>query len=428
MLWNAVHIFIPSALSYQGTEKPEDMQSSFLRALKAREQGLKQWLDRSGSLPLALSLSTSERREDQPEQEKLKEKGCLDFMKMLVGFSRKWKSLSLSSLPPSFLRPLEALTPGDLPLLEEIRDVGTLVQLNPYFYNPPPVAPEVRFPEHSPALRTLHITLRNWSDFDPVSVRWARLTVLNLNFWKRMNGPWIFHRLAQLCPLLTEFTVDLGGWGSGSSDHQLSPRNEWTHLRKLNFTVRAPGAPRSAEQPDAGSLPEVRNILESITTPALTHLHIRYHYNDVISPDQESYDLITNLNADISLYDLIVRSRCVLAFLELSIPLGPQFPMVLSILPSLTTISLDLLASSAEAVTSHQLSQLDTILDSLMPADDGAKCPNLRTIQLSSCHSHNARTASGKLYKGNDGNYGIILEMTRRERGTHCKRHNFENF
>ncbi|KAL0572532.1 hypothetical protein V5O48_009426 [Marasmius crinis-equi] len=399
-LWNAVHISIPPALSYRGIEKPEDMQYSSLRALKAREQGLKQWLDRSGSLPLTLSLnalSTSERwGEDQSEQEKLKEKGCLDLMKMLTGFSRKWKSLSLTYFPTSFLGPLESLTAGDLPLLEEIRDLGSLIPLNPPLGYPvgiafQPVVPRLCFPRQSPALRTLQITLRTSSDFDPVSVGWARLTVLNLTFRKRANGPRIFHRLAQLCPLLTDCTVDLGGWGLGP-DHQPLPRNEWTYLRKLNFTLHAPDSPQVFGQPDTGSHSEVRNILESITTPALTHLHICYRYNAVISPDQESYDLITHLNADVSLYDFIVRSQCVLVCLELSFPLGPQFPMVLSILPSLTTISLDLLSSSDEVVTSHQLSQLDTILDSLMPVDDGATCPNLGTIQLSSCHSHNART------------------------------------
>ncbi|KAL0571041.1 hypothetical protein V5O48_010920 [Marasmius crinis-equi] len=400
-LWNAVHISIPPMLSYRGIKKPEDMRFSLLKALQAREQGFKQWLDRSGSLPLTLSLHdlhSDEGRdpENQSEREKLKEKGCLDFMTMVVGFSRRWRSLSLFCLPPSFLRPLEVLTSGDLPLLEEIRDMGTLVHPRSHPFQTPPTAPEIRFPEHSPVLRTLHTNLRTWSDIDLIPVRLARLTVLNLTFRKHADGPSTFQRLAQSCPLLTECTLNLAGWGSsilGVSSPPLSPRAEWAFLRKLDFGVYVPNPPPNYGVPATDIASHVRNILESITTPALTHLRIRQYYPAAISPDQESCDLITNFNADVALYNLIARSRCVLVSLELLIPLGPQFPMVLSLLPSLHTISFDLLASSSGPhVTSHQQRQLDAVLDSLMPTDDGTPCPELKTMQLWSCHPQIAPT------------------------------------
>jgi len=114
-LWSSVHVVVPNP-------PMPTVDDSFLTEVRARSlQGIRLWMDRSGSRPFTLSIqmtgdfpSTSPSDEDKVRYSEL--------MDLLVRYSRRWKTLSLGSgVTPLHQEPLTHLTKDDVPLLEVVR-------------------------------------------------------------------------------------------------------------------------------------------------------------------------------------------------------------------------------------------------------------------------------------------------------------------
>ncbi|KAJ7253515.1 hypothetical protein C8J57DRAFT_1473838 [Mycena rebaudengoi] len=93
-MWASIHIVAPS------NDKIERMA-----------QTVYTWLDRSGALPLSISLIVSRSTFPRPDASSL--------LTALIRYSLRWKRIRFI-LPPDQFEPLSSLSPEDVPILEEV--------------------------------------------------------------------------------------------------------------------------------------------------------------------------------------------------------------------------------------------------------------------------------------------------------------------
>ncbi|KAJ8078167.1 hypothetical protein PM082_000373 [Marasmius tenuissimus] len=91
-LWSSIHISVSDPPSSIKSDQPcPERQEAYL-------QGIKLWLDRSGSHPLTLSIHMTDNtsRSISPREDKNEPTLCSKFMDLLVGHSPRWRTLSFS--------------------------------------------------------------------------------------------------------------------------------------------------------------------------------------------------------------------------------------------------------------------------------------------------------------------------------------------
>ncbi|KAL0573077.1 hypothetical protein V5O48_008888 [Marasmius crinis-equi] len=313
------------------------------------------------------------------------------FIESLLRYSRRWKALSLSHLPAHALAPFNRLTSEDLPLLEEFRDPG---MLSNNFISPGMTANDIQYSSfistvgNLPSLRNLRISFRGEFDLPP-QFEWSRLTVLHIRF-SRSPGSFdslsSLQRISQLCPLLAECTLSLRYPVAGAEPAQETSRiesQEWRSLQKLDLSLTGPGSTSFAYY--------ISTLFRSITIPALKHLSLfvkchQFHTqapNDPPSPRP--------IHVDQAIEDLVLRSQCELARLDLTIPSWDNLGMTLDVLPSLTTFNVD---PSFSTVFPAELpigtSSFETIFQALMPSAGSIRCPKLEKLSINRCLTQNA--------------------------------------
>ncbi|KAL0070013.1 hypothetical protein AAF712_002910 [Marasmius tenuissimus] len=214
---------------------------------------------------------------------------CLKLMNLLVGYSRRWKSLSLGyGVKPSHQRALERLVADEVPLLETVRaeDVNLFIDFHVSFPGMPPTntgqVPEPRLAPVShvlcklSSLRSLHLQQASMSSLY-IPLDWARLTELSFNFQPTMNfasatSPiTALQRIAQTCRSLVILTFR----SKLSPEGTLIDPVVWSSLRELRLIFD----PNSSPQPPAFAhtssfplLPHVKDVYSSIITPQLLRL------------------------------------------------------------------------------------------------------------------------------------------------------------
>ncbi|KAL0070006.1 hypothetical protein AAF712_002903 [Marasmius tenuissimus] len=224
---------------------------------------------------------------------------CLKLMNLLVGYSRRWKSLSLGyGVKPSHQRALEHLVADEVPLLETVRagDVNLFIDFHVSFPGMPPTnTGQVPEPRPSPvsnvlgklsSLRSLHLNQGSMSTLR-ISLDWARLTELSFRFQPMTfdlavsSSITVLKRIAQTCRSLVTLTFHSNLHPGGSLIEPVI----WSTLRELHliFTGQFGDYP-SSESPyhtfpaPTGPfpfLPHVKDVYSSIITPQLTRLTLQ---------------------------------------------------------------------------------------------------------------------------------------------------------
>ncbi|KAK1225720.1 hypothetical protein PQX77_011340 [Marasmius sp. AFHP31] len=307
-LWSSIHISV--------SDPPPHMKSNQL--IPEREEaylrGVKLWLDRSGSRPLALSIHMVDNvwRGEADNEPTI----FLKLMNLLVGYSRRWRTLSFSSgVNSSHQRALERLVADDVPLLETVHtgDASLFTNFNNLFDgipppNAPPNAPEPRpTPASSflcklPSLRSLHLYQGSISSLH-IPLDWARLTELSFDFqpmtFDSSPSPLtVLQAIAQTCRSLA--TLNFSSYLPPAGPH-LDPV-VWSALRELRLVLDGQFGDYSIFERDPdyeGSppfLPHVKDIYSSIVAPQLRrltlHLANRYCGESVADNDLPFHTLI----------------------------------------------------------------------------------------------------------------------------------------
>ncbi|THU90874.1 hypothetical protein K435DRAFT_246450 [Dendrothele bispora CBS 962.96] len=185
-LWSALHIYIP----HSRVNDEEFMER--------RKNGIKQWLERSGNLPISLSLTHRCPVYGPDNQESLiqsysENTPLSSLMECLMEYSPRWKDLTLIG-PRAALQLIGALPPEKLTVLQRL----FIYTLHPYSHLPFQILEEsfVAFLDRLPRLTSLHLRepsiLRLQSGF-----QWSKLTELSLLPGSN-HGPVLFHDAMKL--------------------------------------------------------------------------------------------------------------------------------------------------------------------------------------------------------------------------------------
>lgn len=105
-LWSSIHVYVPSS-----TTSGHQTISSLI---EMRTRGVQDWLNRSGTLPLSISVVVVY---DVPDDGR---RAVENMARALVGFSSRWCSIELR-VPLIFLRTIQSLAKEDVPRLQEIK-------------------------------------------------------------------------------------------------------------------------------------------------------------------------------------------------------------------------------------------------------------------------------------------------------------------
>ncbi|KAL0573424.1 hypothetical protein V5O48_008546 [Marasmius crinis-equi] len=206
-LWNNIHIHIPS----RNPKFPDP--DGFRSLIRGRIDGMKLWLNRSGSLPLTVSLSVGAllvRRSFDIDRVAVGE-----LLEGLASYSRRWKAIKiLHCRRPGLTDVVESslgqLTQEDLPLLEEFNVPNSLFKRTE-----PPVPTLVPtglayLITRSSTIRVLHVSRHDLNAvIDLPSPSWASLTTLHLaefNVHDHFEAAHLASKIAQLCPFLISFS------------------------------------------------------------------------------------------------------------------------------------------------------------------------------------------------------------------------------
>ncbi|KAK1226453.1 hypothetical protein PQX77_010537 [Marasmius sp. AFHP31] len=176
-LWSALHIYVP--------QFDESNQGESKSRLKRRAEGVQAWLERSGSLPLNLSVVVGPYKESR-------QSNYTPIIRVLASVSNRWRNFELTA-PNSFMKTLdEDAGKGPLSYLKSIKVDYTKQASQPSDnldgFGPWPVAPPqpttqlvfTNVLSNIPEIRSL--ALYNYtSNVLAISIAWENLTQLELH-------------------------------------------------------------------------------------------------------------------------------------------------------------------------------------------------------------------------------------------------------
>ncbi|KAK1227315.1 hypothetical protein PQX77_009689 [Marasmius sp. AFHP31] len=264
-LWNSVHIFSTGQPVAPFLEDRSPRELIYEPTQPKVLHGIKLWLDRSGSLPLTLSVHIVETAlpmspsEDLSDQEtEVTSTNLLEIMDLLAEYSRRWKTLSLGpGVNASHQRSFSQLTAEDIPLLETVytgdmnlfSDFPLPFPLGPWNNIPPQTAipnpaPMADLISKGSLLRSLHLQQGSISTLR-IPLGWCHLTELSFDFQPfdtsdPSSSPCVpLQTIAQTCRSLTvlTFRADLRGLHGVMAGGSLNDPVEWTSLRELNISL-----------------------------------------------------------------------------------------------------------------------------------------------------------------------------------------------
>ncbi|KAL0070046.1 hypothetical protein AAF712_002943 [Marasmius tenuissimus] len=328
------------------------------------------------------------------------------LMDLLVGYSRRWKCLSLGfGVKPSHQRALEHLVADNVPLLQTVHtgDSSLFTDFHTFFHGipPPNVLPQVPEPSPAPAanflcklssLRSLHLYQGSISSLG-ISLDWARLTELSFDFQPMTfdsspSAITVLQRIAQTCRslIILTFRSYLSPGGS------LIDPVVWSTLRELRLILDGPFGDYSSHGQDPDHigpfpfLPHVKDIYSSIITPQLRRLTLqlgkRHSGGPAVDSDLPFHTLIKGAprltHLQIIGYHILVAevfSRCLLAA------------------PSLTTLKLQPERSPSrrrEFMGRRRSDQVvvppaDWVSELLLSLNELESCPQLEVLDCGRC-------------------------------------------
>ena len=295
-LWSSMHLVIPV----------HSDPSKIDTIIQLRCEALKEWLGRSGTLPLSVSLTTSDSYYPHSSP------GATPLMATLIQFSRRWNSIDLC-LPYDLLESFDILTKDDVPCLEIIK-ISMCNWTNVSWH----------FPILGTAPR-LHRVSFVFFQGNPLNLplSWARLAELSLETVHNARSPNFSDALAMLkqCCNLQSFTLGIFSALSGGS----SPPSEPVELLALH-TLRLRSSLKNSD--------ELTVIFDHLFTPSLVELEVTSIIHSAISHSA--------LRSHVPFMSLLTRSSCSLERLTLSeYPISSEALIeCLHLVPTLTTLFL----------------------------------------------------------------------------------------
>ncbi|KAK7038879.1 hypothetical protein VNI00_010511 [Paramarasmius palmivorus] len=329
-LWKAIHISLPPAF------RPE-MNDILTPIIEQRQQGIQQWLKRSGCLPISFSLFAgtwyaglgTEMLMLSPSSGNPVLNMYRPFIDMLVGYSSRWEHASFSRLPPSILEVLgtqqESAVPqlrvlhldlanGDSGPLDNVASLSNLIGL--------------------PTMQSLHLHGHSGSPLQ-YPVRWENLADLQLTRPVGSVGGIVYQDIAleilsRCSQRLKSVTLDI----RPRRVVYVGPDLEFPHLLELDLqfynytrTWLFPGDVPGGEE----VLDVMKTFFDAINAPALVHLGIKV---DAGLKLPWTYDPPPFMS-------FIRRCKCDLRYLSLCMPLYDQvFLDCLPFMPSLAVLKL----------------------------------------------------------------------------------------
>ena len=207
-IWARIHIGLPGNPSLSFGVLPHAAITKryldFSKVMELRCQVVKDWLTRSGTCPLSISISHpihfGEAVEDSVDFDPEAHDVTEPLFRQITSFSSRWKHVELS-MPFSVYKKLESLISGDdLPLLNSLRSD---IERDPISEDPTPFSP--RFLE-APNLQRLSLNFPQLSYNTPrfLSI-WSRLTDLRI---QTVIIDLEFYDIISLCRNLVTCQVD----------------------------------------------------------------------------------------------------------------------------------------------------------------------------------------------------------------------------
>ncbi|KAL0571614.1 hypothetical protein V5O48_010348 [Marasmius crinis-equi] len=310
--------------------------------MQGRKEGLKAWLDRSGSLPLTISLSTGVAPNTSTPGI---DQGYADIIELLVRYSPRWKTIALGPRIASLnLQPLERLKAEDLPLLQAVHSSTNLFAFPSNPISPPSPTPLANLLTHAPSLRSLHLACELVPSVD-LPLRWSRLTELRINSLTSyasvtIEPSQLVQKLAETCHSLIKLSIRAS---LPFPPHVFSTPAEpldWESLREFEIMFEGYCYEFSNGGTQTRFSTGIRNTFKAFTAPNLRHLS----FHIISLSNTGSAEVPPGLNEEGAPFEeFISRSRCMLTVLDVSLPRSLNVEAVsksLRLLPSLKSLKL----------------------------------------------------------------------------------------
>ncbi|KAJ8095515.1 hypothetical protein PM082_023285 [Marasmius tenuissimus] len=291
-LWNSLHIFVPAP-------PPTFPDEHHLSMSRERIEGIKRWLDRSGSLPLTISLAAglhdpvcSRARfglfnvSISPAIRSLQ----TELMRLIARYSRRWKIIAFGANVRLTLdmHPFGMVT-DDLPCLESFYSCGNLFwemqePANGGSETGPSTEQEtlVDLLMRAPALRRLQLSHETISEAAlSLPVAWHNLIELCLLYPSShsLEPGRIMQLLSTKCHLLRTLSIELDSIQhtaiTGRVPSISSPPPIWSSVQNLRVAFCCPCFVFISRR-EVAFLPSVIEVFEAVTLPSLTSLSVSF--------------------------------------------------------------------------------------------------------------------------------------------------------
>ncbi|KAJ8095565.1 hypothetical protein PM082_023095 [Marasmius tenuissimus] len=249
-LWNSIHIYLPVP------RRPEEVDDYYASTLRGRKEGLKLWLDRSGALPITISLATDSsyaRSVDSnfppywgPYPRSVDPYPPLtptlrtQFTELLAQYSHRWKTVVFDKgLEGLDLTPFERLASNDLSSLESFQATGRLLDYEPSTdfsaSRRKQASPLANILTQAQSLRRLRLTGEMISE-DTLSLPlpWSNLTELSMPFTSSITPGRIMQMLATKCHSLITLSSDIAS-PYRIPESASAPPVQWPGLQSLRI-------------------------------------------------------------------------------------------------------------------------------------------------------------------------------------------------
>ncbi|KAL0570467.1 hypothetical protein V5O48_011494 [Marasmius crinis-equi] len=370
-----------------------------------RKEGIKRWLERSGSLPLNISISTGSSSRLPSIDGQTQDIAILaDVLRVFSMHSHRWRSVIFTGDPqaksPAIWAPFAELKKDELPQLQDFRTFSSLMSFDSRWQIVPTTLASLV--TRSTSLTTLHVTNeQSISTILELQVSWTSIKELHLTSSEseRWDPALITRKVAKLCPSLVSFKLKLWtSWISGSTttSHPLLPSLHWPRLRSFDLTI----VDCQRDHLNKKLSGAFWRALQGMTAPALTHLSLKAEVARASCYPRHELSSAVGVPAvepvsRLPFQDMISESGCTISHLSLSgIFLMDEGALIhaLELVPSLTSLTLTDCANRIfivplghnPTIPHHKLA---ACLNSLSSSAD--LCPDIAEMSISACQIDN---------------------------------------
>ncbi|KAG7097886.1 hypothetical protein E1B28_005199 [Marasmius oreades] len=388
-LWTAIHIYIPQLMA-------ECDIDSHLALIQARTEGVKRWLDRSGSLPISFSLVIDARPLFYPSRLTTPHAGGLlgfpgvvrtkrveksiELMEILLKYSPRWEGVCVR-LPLVLISRFESLfnkrpPPCSLPELRSLRIAYSLPD-NAFGDDPHDGRTHMLSSvlQAAPSLRSLHLI--NDLHHDPLHLPlvWTNLTELVLHLANGIFPSQAVDILACTSQMLRKCSMIINVPESdGVIRSAFCGELPRLHVLQLTFMTLW------RHQPAADAVSEeLRGVFDHIHATSLTHLSI-------------TASQVPERLPQVPFLKLLERSSCQLKALEIQFPVSDTALEQCLRLPACSSLSCLVVKEVQTRPVRSAYNSVPTISESLLTALTSNSttnsldlCPLLERVVFKNC-------------------------------------------